>query len=62
MEGKLLMTNNEELLAHEKECALRYEHIQERLKAGDERFDKIDNLIFGIYPFILLALAIGKWL
>jgi|TARA_R110000787_G_scaffold28680_3_gene78113 hypothetical protein len=63
MERKLLMaTNRESLLTHEKECALRYEHIQARLESGNARFDKIERLIFGVYPFILAAVAIGKWL
>jgi len=57
-----MATNKESLMIHEKECALRYEHIQTRLESGNARFDKIERLIFGVYPFSLAAVAIGKWL
>ena len=39
--------------SHEKECAIRYEHIEKRLEAGSKRFDKIDKLIFGLYTMLL---------
>lgn len=39
---------------HETECALRYKAIEERLEAGSEKFDKLERLVWGIYPFIIL--------
>ena len=42
---------------HEKECALRYSNIEKQL---DD--DKLEGLIWAIYPFILLTLAFTKWL
>ena len=42
-----------ELSAHERECALRYEHIQERLDAGEKRFTRIEAMIIGIYVILI---------
>ena len=42
-----------ELTAHERECALRYEHIQERLEAGEKRFTRIEAMIIGIYVILI---------
>lgn len=48
--------------SHEKECALRYSNIEKQLDDGKRRFDKLEGLIWAIYPFILLTLAFTKWL
>jgi hypothetical protein len=42
-----------ELTAHERECALRYEHIQERLEAGEKRFARLEAMIWGIYVILI---------
>ena len=39
--------------AHEKECAIRYEHIEKRLEEGSEKFKKLELLLWGVYPFIV---------
>jgi len=57
-----MASNKNSLSVHEEICALRYEQIQARLDAGAAKFDKMERIIFGIYPFILAAVAIGKWL
>ena len=41
---------------HEKECALRYESIKERLDSGSKRFDKLERMIWGIYPVMITSL------
>ena len=41
---------------HEAECALRYEGINKRLDSGSKRFDKLDRMIWGIYPFMITSL------
>ena len=41
--------------SHEKECILRYESIHERLDAGSRRFDKLENMIWGIYPVMIAS-------
>ena len=47
---------------HEAECSLRYESIKERLDSGSQRFDKLERMIWGMYPFILAAIATAEWL
>ena len=42
-----------ELTAHERECALRYEHIQERLESGEKRFARLEAMIWGIYVILI---------
>jgi len=41
---------------HEAECALRYDSIKERLDAGSQRFDKLEKMIWGIYPVMIASL------
>jgi hypothetical protein len=41
---------------HEAECALRYAAIKERLDSGSERFDKLERMIWGIYPVMITSL------
>ena len=41
---------------HEAECALRYEAINARLAAGSKRFDKLEKMIWGIYPLMVTTL------
>jgi len=49
---------------HEAECALRYEAINARLEAGSKRFDKLEKMIWGIYPLMfssLLGIIVAVW-
>ena len=46
--------------SHEKECIIRYTNIEKRLNEGNKRFDKLEGLIWAIYPFILITLVIPK--
>ena len=50
------------ITAHEKECAVRYKAIEQRLEDGSKRFDKLDNLVWAIYPFILATVGIATFL
>ena len=50
------------LEAHEKECALRYANIEQRLADGSKRFDKLERMLWAIYPFILGAIGLAKYL
>ena len=45
-----------EIETHERECALRYESIKERLDSGSQRFDKLERMIWGIYPVMITSL------
>ncbi len=50
------------LESHEKECALRYKNIEQRLESGSKRFDKLENMIWGVYPFIVLSVVLARFL
>lgn len=41
------------LEAHERECAVRYKHIEERLVDGSEKFNQIQSSIAGLYALII---------
>lgn len=44
------------LEAHERECAIRYENIEKRMESGSKRFDKLENLIYGLYGLIITSM------
>ena len=47
---------------HEKECALRFKNIEQRLERGSDRMDRIEMSIWGVYPFILASVFLAKYL
>ena len=48
--------------AHEKECAIRYEHIEKRLEEGAEKFKRLELILWGLYGLIAASLGIEKLL
>jgi hypothetical protein len=60
------MTTMKELsakqVAHEKECLVRYENIERRLTDGSKRFDRLENMLWGIYPMLIGLFALTKWI
>jgi|TARA_E500000318_G_C3555186_1_gene210763 hypothetical protein len=46
--------------AHEKECLVRYTNIEKRLDDGKAKMDRLELMLWGIYPFILGAIVISK--
>ncbi len=48
--------------SHEKECLVRYTNIEQRLESGTKRFDKLELMLWGVYPFIITVLAAFKWI
>ena len=55
----------QKIQVHEAECVLRYESIHERLENGQKRFDKLERMIWGIYPLMvtsLLGIMAAVWL
>ena len=50
-----------QLEAHEKECAIRYANIQQRLDEGSARFERLEKMMWAVYPFILACLAVAKY-
>ena len=51
-----------ELKTHQRECALRYERIEERLNEGSEKFKKLEMMIWGVYPFMVAPIVASKYL
>ena len=56
-----------ELETHERECAIRFSAIEQRLKAGSERMDRMENrlhnilmFVIGVYPFVLGSVFLAK--
>ena len=60
------MDNLQEAIAkiesHERECSIRYANIEKRLESGSKRFDKLENMIWGVYPFIVVSVILAKFL
>ena len=52
----------QEINTHERECALRYQRIEERLNDGSKRFDRLEAMLWAVYPFIIGALIVSEYL
>jgi hypothetical protein len=48
--------------AHEKQCAIRYENIEKQLELGRLKFNRLEAMLWGIYPFIVGVFLAGKFL
>ena len=48
--------------SHVRECRALYKSIDKRLEAGSKRFDKLENMIWGVYPFIVISVVLAKFL
>jgi len=47
---------------HERECKLLYKSIDARLEAGSKRFDKLELMLWGIYPFIVASIVAAEFI
>ena len=47
--------------SHEKECKALYKSIDKRLEDGSKRFDKLDNMIWAVYPFIVAVVFLARF-
>ena len=60
------MTPTEKAIAkiesHEKECAVRYEAIEQRLDDGKARFDRLEMMIWGVYVTVIVAVALPQFM
>jgi predicted nucleic acid-binding Zn ribbon protein len=60
------MTPTEKALAkieqHEETCGIRYESIDNRLNAGEKRFDRLEMMIWGVYVVVMIAVALPQFL
>lgn len=52
----------QEINTHERECALRYERIEERLKEGSKRFDSIDAKLWSVLILLVAGIVIPQLL
>jgi len=48
--------------AHEKECRALYKSIDKRLEDGSKRFDKLENMIWAVYPFIVASIVLARFI
>ena len=48
--------------SHEKECKLIYKSIDARLEAGSKKFDKLEMMLWRVYPFILATVIAAKFI
>ena len=56
-----VIINYDRLSAAEKEWAIRYANIQQRLDEGSARFERLEKMMWAVYPFILACLAVAKY-
>ena len=47
--------------SHEKECRAIYKSIDKRLEDGLKRFDKLENMIWAVYPFIVGVVFLARF-
>ena len=52
----------DDLKAHERECAVRFKNIEERLDRGTERMNRIEMSVYALYPFLVGLLIASKFL
>jgi hypothetical protein len=48
--------------ALERENAIRFEYIEKRLDEGSLKFKRLENLIWGVYPFIVGAIVVASFI
>jgi hypothetical protein len=48
--------------AHERECKALYKSIDSRLEDGSKRFDKLETMLWAVYPFIVATVVIAKFI
>ena len=60
------MTPTEKAIAkieqHEETCGIRYKSIDDRLNAGEKRFDRLEMMIWGVYAVVMIAVALPQFL
>ena len=47
---------------HEKECAIRYQNIEKRLEEGSKRFDRLETMLWAVYPFIVGTVILARFI
>ena len=52
----------DKLESHERECALRYKNIEERLDRETERMNRIEMSVYALYPFLVGLFLASRFL
>ena len=47
--------------SHERECKALYKSMDKRVEDGSKRFDKLDNMIWAVYPFIVAVVFLARF-
>jgi acyl carrier protein phosphodiesterase len=47
--------------SHERECKALYKNIENRLEDGSKRFDRLETMLWAVYPFIVGAVVLVKY-
>jgi len=50
------------LESHEKQCAIRYGHIEKRLEEGSAKFKRLEFILWGLYGLTAASLGVDKLL
>ena len=48
--------------SHEREFAVRYKNIENRLDEGSEKFKRLESMLWAVYPFIVGAVILTKFI
>ena len=48
--------------SHERECKALYKSIDKRLEEGSKILDKLENMIWAVYPFIVGAVILARFI
>ena len=56
------MSTQAQLEAHERECAARYEEINRRLESGGKKMDRLEMMLWGMYPVFIGTIVATKFL
>ena len=50
------------LEAHQRENAIRFQYIEDRLDEGSAKFKRLETIIWGIYPVLITALIATRYM
>lgn len=53
--------NEKNLQSHERECAVRYQLINQQLEQGNRKFDRLELMLFSMYPFIIGTIVVAEY-
>ena len=53
--------NDKNLQSHERECAVRYQLINQQLEQGNRKFDRLELMLISMYPFIIGTIVVAEY-